>query len=373
MKCLHIISFNIPWPANYGGVMDVYYKLEALHRLGLSITLHCYDYEHTDRPTEELLKVCDRVYYYPRDRGLAANLHFLPYNIYGRRGEELMARLLQDDAPILFDGLQSCYFLTDVRLKGRFKIVRPANVEQHYYRAIAQAERGLMRKAFHYIEAFKFALFEPNLCYADLIVPVSESDTAHYTAIFPDKEVRCIPCFHPYPSVQNSLGCGDYILYHAKLSVPENEVAALWLIEHVFALLDTPIIIAGMNPSDRLIVAAEQAGVHLVSNPTEEEMQRLIREAHIHLLWTNQPTGLKLKLLGSLFAGRHVVANDLMLVGTGLEGLCHIAHNGSEAVQLCRLLMQQPMTETQLRQRSTVLYPQYDTAHQAALLAALLP
>ncbi len=29
-KYLNIVSFNIPYPANYGGVIDVYYKLEAL-------------------------------------------------------------------------------------------------------------------------------------------------------------------------------------------------------------------------------------------------------------------------------------------------------------------------------------------------------
>ena len=26
-RYLNIIAFNIPWPANYGGIIDVYYKL----------------------------------------------------------------------------------------------------------------------------------------------------------------------------------------------------------------------------------------------------------------------------------------------------------------------------------------------------------
>ncbi len=29
-KYLHIISFDIPYPPNYGGVIDVFYKLKAL-------------------------------------------------------------------------------------------------------------------------------------------------------------------------------------------------------------------------------------------------------------------------------------------------------------------------------------------------------
>ena len=27
---LHIIAFNVPYPANYGGVIDVFYRIKAL-------------------------------------------------------------------------------------------------------------------------------------------------------------------------------------------------------------------------------------------------------------------------------------------------------------------------------------------------------
>ena len=36
-KHLHIISFDVPYPANYGGVIDVFYKLKALHAEGIKI------------------------------------------------------------------------------------------------------------------------------------------------------------------------------------------------------------------------------------------------------------------------------------------------------------------------------------------------
>ena len=31
-RYLNIIAFNIPWPANYGGIIDVYYKYPVLLR-----------------------------------------------------------------------------------------------------------------------------------------------------------------------------------------------------------------------------------------------------------------------------------------------------------------------------------------------------
>ena len=52
-KYLNIVSFNIPYPANYGGVIDVYYKLEALRACGVKLILHCFEYERPHAPELE--------------------------------------------------------------------------------------------------------------------------------------------------------------------------------------------------------------------------------------------------------------------------------------------------------------------------------
>ena len=49
-RYLNIIAFNIPWPANYGGIIDVYYKIKALHQCGVKIILHCFEYERAHSP-----------------------------------------------------------------------------------------------------------------------------------------------------------------------------------------------------------------------------------------------------------------------------------------------------------------------------------
>ena len=60
-KYLNVIALNIPYPANYGGVIDIYYKLVALHQNGVRIVLHCFEYERPHAP--ELEEVCLKVYY----------------------------------------------------------------------------------------------------------------------------------------------------------------------------------------------------------------------------------------------------------------------------------------------------------------------
>ena len=64
---LHVVSFQVPFPPDYGGLIDVYYKLKALKEAGYSVVLHTYRYGVDEQP--DLLKVADTVYYYERLTG----------------------------------------------------------------------------------------------------------------------------------------------------------------------------------------------------------------------------------------------------------------------------------------------------------------
>ena len=65
-------------------------------------------------------------------------------------------------------------------------------------------------------------------------------------------------------------------------------------------------------------------------------MQELIHNAQICFIPTFQSTGLKLKLLGSLFASRFVVTNSAMVKNTGLEELCEV-YDEPEELKNCIL------------------------------------
>ena len=120
-KALHIISFDIPYPADYGGVIDVYYKLKSLAALGVEITLHCFQYGKR-LPQPHLETLCRKVYYYPRLTGWKGLHTSLPYIVSSRRDETLFSRLLEDDAPILFEGLHTTFYAAHVLLAGRIKL-----------------------------------------------------------------------------------------------------------------------------------------------------------------------------------------------------------------------------------------------------------
>ena len=41
---INFISLDIPEPPNYGGAIDIYYKIKALLKLDCKIILHCFQF-----------------------------------------------------------------------------------------------------------------------------------------------------------------------------------------------------------------------------------------------------------------------------------------------------------------------------------------
>ncbi|MDR0364632.1 MAG: glycosyltransferase family 1 protein [Bacteroidales bacterium] len=357
---LHIISFDIPYPPNYGGVIDVYYKLQALHKQGVEIILHCFEYrrQHAD----ELNRYCKKVFYYKRDVSWKRQLSIIPYVVLSRKNNDLINNLLKDEHPILFEALHTCYYLNDKRLARRIKIYRASNIEHHYYWHLFKSEKKSLAKSFFYLlESIKLYNFQKRLKYADVSLMVSQKDCDYLQKKIPNNDVRYMPSFQEHNVVSSLTGKGGYALYHGNLSVVENEKAALYLVEKAYGGSDIPVIIAGLNPGKKLTEAVNKfSNIQLIASPSHDEMNRLIEEAHINVLITFQPTGLKLKLLNVLFSGRFCLVNGMMLAGTGLDSLCVVSEIAFEELQKnARILFEKDFTPEEIGKRSKLLSINY--------------
>jgi hypothetical protein len=317
-KHLNIISFDVPYPPNYGGVIDVFYKLVWLKKMGVKVHLHCFTYGR--KSSAELSALCEKVYYYERKTGLMSNLSSLPYTVKSRQSAELEKNLLSNNYPILFEVLHTCYLMGDERFRNRTKIYRHSNIEHEYYRHLAESEKNFFKKAYLRTEASKLKKFESVVKNASCIMAVNELDADYFRKKYPGVKTLYVPSFHANDEVISAEGKGDYVLYHGNLSVSENYEAAQWLIENVFSGNDYPVIIAGLNPPRFLKeMIAKTKHIQLRENPSGSEMQALVSNAQVNCLYTSQPTGLKLKLLNVLFSGRFVVCNPQMISGTGFQ------------------------------------------------------
>lgn len=368
---IHIISFNIPYPPNYGGVIDVFYKIKALHSAGIKIHLHCFEYGR--EIPEQLNSLCEHIYYYKRNTSILSALSCTPYIVKSRKSEALIQNLLKNDYPILFEGLHTCYYIKDERLADRLKIYRESNIEHLYYYNLFKSEKNLFKRLYFLSAAFKLRIYQRMLKYADLMLVVSESDTSYLMNKFPINEVIYLPSFHSNDIVSAQSGLGKYVLYHGNLSVAENDQAASYLINKVFKDIEIPFLIAGLNPSERLkSLVAKHKNITLIANPDEDAMEKLLAEAQINILITFQATGLKLKLLNTLYSGRYCVVNSKMLAGTALDSLCHIADTPESLKEKLNLLFNKEFDASEIEKRKIVLSKNYSNTTNLQKLVGFL-
>lgn len=335
--------------------MDVFYKIKSLHQIGIKIHLHCFHYGRP--PAPELNAYCETVSYYKRKTSLWSHFSLLPYTVRSRQSEELKKNLLKDSHPILFEVLHTTWLMRDKAFRGRFCVYRHSNIEHDYYKGLARAEQNLLNKMYLKLEAFKLKRYETIIRHASLILAVNIRDRDYFKRKFPSVPCEFLPSFHP-GELRSLEGTEPYVLFHGNLSVSENEEAALWLCKEVFPFLRQKVIVAGLEPSSGLV---QQLTIHknvqLIKSPSEEQMQQLIRQAGIHVLYTSQATGLKLKLLNVLNSCGFVICNPEMLEGTGLrenDGL-YLARNGAEFISRINQLSGTQMRQEQLNERKKLL------------------
>jgi hypothetical protein len=192
------------------------------------------------------------------------------------------------------------------------------------------------------------------LHHTDHILSIARHETKYFkesygNAIF-------IPAFHGFEEVSSLPGSGTYILYHGNLGVVENSEMFLTLARERLSRIPYQVIVAGMNPSLRFRKkVARYPNIRLVADPSDRELDELIAQAQINLLYTKQATGIKFKLLHALFAGRHCLVNPEMVEGSGLEALCTVATAGRELELQIHDLMLQAFDESQIRIRNKAL------------------
>lgn len=361
-KHLHIVCLDVPWPADYGGAIDMMNRIMMMKKLGVGIHLHYFSYNERGTPNE-LNQFCETIHVYKRETGHKGFSFHLPYIISSRNNEQLAANLLKDEYPILIEGIHCTGILPMIDRTKRKIVVRMHNEESIYYKELARSESNFLKKLYFHNESRLLKKYNHQLPDDCTYACVSEKDISILKNDYDLTRVEFIPTFPAWQKVTGEEGVGNLCLYHGNLSVPENEKAALWLLCNVFTKARVPFVVAGKKPSKRLQKMAHLCQhTCLVADPSESEMDDLIRKAHINVLpcFNKNITGIRLKLLHALYQGRHCVVNDPMVTGTGLEPACHIGNSADAFASIIMQLYHQPFETEEVRLRKELLCSTYD-------------
>lgn len=359
-KHLHIISFIVPYPVNYGGVFDIYNKIVSLHKAGVKIYLHCFTDHNRRQP--ELNKFCEKIFYYPRRKGIAGLSFRLPYIVASRMDEDLWRNLESDDHPVLIEGIHAAGWLLKRKQSGRKIILRLHNVEHDYYRHLFLSSSSTLDRMYYHFESVLLKKFERKIAgIPDLIFAVSQQDVETYRQRFGISNIEVLPVFTGFTNDTPPSGTGYFCLYHGNLSVPENEKAVAWLLNEIFFDSDLPFVIAGKNPSpDLKQFIARYANAKLVADPSAEKMRSLIADAQCNVLPSFNVTGIKLKIINALFHGRHCIVNNAAVKGSGVENICHIVKTPQQFREAVGKYSALPLEEEEIIERKKVLTDLFD-------------
>jgi len=365
---LNIISFDVPFPPNYGGVIDVFFKLKALNQQGVKIILHTFEYGRGEQ--KELEKYCKKIFYYKRKINLKSVFSTIPFIVKTRSNEELIKNLQLNSHPIFFEGLHSTFPLLKNVFKNRVVIVRAHNIEHNYYKGLSKSESNTFKKLFFNSESKKLQKYETILNKVDYILPISPMEQAYFSSKFQSKSIY-IPAFHEHSTVNSIIGKGTFALYHGDLRVSDNIKACLYLIK-IFSKISYPLIIASDFSNPKLEIEIKKYNhIEYRKLKTNNELFDLINLAHINILPTFQDTGIKLKLINVLFTGRFCLVNNKMVINTGLEKLCSIANSKKDFLEKIEELAQQYFTEKNISEREELLTV-FDTSVSAQKIITLL-
>lgn len=363
-KRIHIVTLDVPSPPDYGGAIDMFYRILALKELGYSIQLHCFEYGR-GRNHPVLEQCAEEVHYYSRKKPVWDWLSKIPFIVKTRGNKKLVRNLIKDNSPILFEGIHTTFFLPDERLKNRLKLVRTHNIEHDYYRELSIHSKGKVRLFFR-SEAKKLERYEPILKHANHLLVIQENDMNYYRSFHPS--VYLLPASVPFIKVNDKPTLKGYALFHGNLSVSENINAVLWVIE-ALASKNIPLKIAGKNPNDNLKHICKENNVEVIENPSSEEMKSLVDQASLHCLYTDQATGLKLKLISALSTYGNVLVNSKMVKGTPLAEFCTVVDDKEAYGDAAAYLLEE---NNDVYKRHIFLQDHFDTTKNCRLFDQLL-
>ncbi len=363
-KKLHIICFDNPYPPVYGGVIDVFYKLKALHKIGVEINLHCF-VDEIPADTAALQSITESCHFYKRNNSIFNLFSKKPYSVASRSHKMLAQNLKNDNFDILFEGLQSTSVIRARCFKDRSLYLRLHNLENNYYKGLVKTETSIFKKILYFIESYKYERYLKNLAEFCCVFTLSSFETDAVNDLYNNAEY--IPVFHGNDRIADTSDFGQYAFYNGDLRISDNKKAADFLID-VFQSVDNyPLIIASSLENETLIKRCEQLkNVQYIVIKNHEHLISLSQDAHINVMLSFQQSGTKLKAVNALFQSRHCIINSNMLDDKKLRSLCEVAETKEEFITAIETLKSKPFREHE--QRKLILNEVLEDAENAEKL-----
>ncbi len=320
-KNIHVVVFENPYPPNFGGLIDVFYKIKYFKEINYSVILHIYD--DNLNVSEALKAICSTIYTYKKDSNYLNFISLHPFSSRTRFDPSILINLKKDNHPILFEGLKTTFLLLKSKLGRREIYLRAHNIEHNYYSGLAVSERNVFKKIIFKIESYRLKQYEKKIMpYINTVLTLSNSENNYFKKEYNVKTVL-LPVFHQNNEIVTLSPKGDYALYQGDLTVSDNKRVVRKLIS-VFSEINYPLIIAANICATEFFRTFSKTPENVTYKKIQNNshLLKLFANAHINVLFSYQNSGTKLKLVNALYNSRFCLINENMTDDDNLMETC---------------------------------------------------
>jgi len=339
MKILQLTN-KIPYPPRDGGAIASLTLARELTKAGHEVVVlamntskHFVDQNNTDgRPAEniqwEIVPVDTEI----RWTKAIANLLFsrLPYNairfISDDYRKKLRSLLSENNFDfVILDNLYTGFYIKDIRSCSHSPVVlRPHNIEHEIWARAAKSSAGLKRFYLtilaHRIRRFELSLINQY----DALVPITSRDAGHFMNFGNNKPCHVLPTGMDLPdhTLDNPVAFKRSVAHLGALDWLPNQHGIRWFIRLVWPIVrrEIPGIefhLAGRNAPKRFGAQVSSPGV--VYHGEIEDAAGFIREHPIFIVPLFSGSGMRIKLLNYMSAGRATITTSIGAEGIQVE------------------------------------------------------
>jgi hypothetical protein len=345
--------------------------IKALSQEGILIHLHLF--QESGSLHQDVEGQVTELQFYKRNQGHKGFSFSTPYSIGSRADDNLKRNLEKDPYPILFEGIESTYFLNKGYFKKRMTLVRLQDLQSQKTGTSRKLQPKGINKIISYYENKLRRSYQKEILKKHRCILTSYKLNEELNSYGIGAKTIFVPQFVGMASAMGLEGNGNFCLFHGKLSDKATEDAAIWLLNNVFNVLEVPLVVAGENPSAALEDAAHKK-MHtcIVANPGEREMMELIKKAQLHVIPSFIPNGSKNAILQSIVMGRHILINDDNKNGMEFSMVCHQAAEPTAYIQKINELFEAPFTQDEIEKRHCFLHREFNDKKYVGQLIKLL-
>lgn len=330
---------NILWitlesvlPANTGGRIGVFKRIEQLSKFNQIFLFYPYDNQEELAEVEKLKRYCKEVHPYYRKDNLYNALKMInkyPYTVGSRcikeMQQDIMSCINKNSIDILnVDFPHMCANLVDLDINIPI-VLNEHNLEWKVYRKISISQKNLLKKIAYFIDSYRLKAFEKSVLNKIPIKGftfVSDEDMTTYI-----KE-HCIDpriCFHvPIGSdVRNEYSVTNTkeekkIIFVGKMSYGPNIEAAIHFVNDVFPRIrviypKSKFYIVGRDPVDELLKLQSES---IIVTGAVDSVEPYYLNADLVVLPLLNGGGAKIKLLEAISYKRPIVSTSIGVEGT---------------------------------------------------------